>query len=224
MGHDGAADRLPLADLVDNPAPVSLHLGACDPGIDHGPPIAVAEQPQVDVVEGERERHPHPADTVRDLEYVARVADWGEGVVHRARGHERTPGGRARSAMVPEAASRPNRASPRLSPGRIRVRPGASAGASGAAFVDEPHRLLPALDAGEVRGLPRSDQLDLDRNADAGAKMPGDLPRQRGAGSMPGRTSTTTVSAARPSRRASRQTNSPVRAVRSERCAPTAWG
>ena len=91
MGHDGAADRPPLADLFEDPAPVRLHLGAGDAGVDHRPPLAVAEQPQVDVVEGEGKGHPNPADAVRDFEHVARVADGGEWMVNRIRGHGRPP-------------------------------------------------------------------------------------------------------------------------------------
>ena len=53
-------------------------------------------------------------------------------------------------------------------------------GESGIGFVDEPHRLLPGLDAGEMGGLPRPDQLDLDRDPEPGAKVPGDLPREGG--------------------------------------------
>ena len=37
VGHDGAADRLAVSDLVEDASPVRLHLGAGDSGIDHRP-------------------------------------------------------------------------------------------------------------------------------------------------------------------------------------------
>ena len=36
--------------------------------IDLRPAVAVREQPQIDVVEGERQRHAQPADAARDLD------------------------------------------------------------------------------------------------------------------------------------------------------------
>ena len=91
VGHDRAVDRLAATELPDDPLPVPLHLRAGDAGIQHRPTVAVPEKPQIDVVEGEGERHPHPEDPVLDLECVSSVADGFERMVYRRRGHERTP-------------------------------------------------------------------------------------------------------------------------------------
>jgi hypothetical protein len=67
--------------------PQRASLGVADPGIDHGPArissFLFFDQPQVDVVELERQRHREPPDPGRDLDRRAGSGDFGEGIRER---------------------------------------------------------------------------------------------------------------------------------------------
>jgi hypothetical protein len=59
-------------------------LGVADSGIDHRPArissFLFVDQPKVDVVELERQRHREPVDPARDFNGRARRGDFGEGI------------------------------------------------------------------------------------------------------------------------------------------------
>ena len=87
VGDDDPLDRAAARQRVDDPPPVGLYLGASDAGVHYRPSAAVAQQPQVDVVEREGERHPYPRHAVRDLAHRTGVPDRLERMMHRGRGH-----------------------------------------------------------------------------------------------------------------------------------------
>ena len=55
----------------DHLAPEFAHGIVGEAGIDDRPPVAVAQQPQVDMVELEGKRHAQPEDTRRDFDLLA---------------------------------------------------------------------------------------------------------------------------------------------------------
>jgi hypothetical protein len=66
--------------------PARFHRIEREAGIDDGPARAVFEQPEVDVVERERQRHAQPVDAGRNLEDFTGGGRGGKGVIgqHRA--------------------------------------------------------------------------------------------------------------------------------------------
>jgi hypothetical protein len=62
MGRDDARDRLSGERLREVALPQRARVGAAVARVDQRPAVVFLEQPQVDVVERERQRHPQPQD------------------------------------------------------------------------------------------------------------------------------------------------------------------
>ena len=71
MGADHADDRRVADHPGQHLVPDLLRPVDVVAGIDDRPAVAVDQQPQIDVIERERQRHPHPVDAGHDLEGFA---------------------------------------------------------------------------------------------------------------------------------------------------------
>src|SRR5690606_33490634 len=69
--HDYPADRTFLHCSGERLLPHAFRYIGAYAGVDDRPAIAIFEEPQVDVTERERERHPQPDDTWRNLHRLA---------------------------------------------------------------------------------------------------------------------------------------------------------
>jgi hypothetical protein len=88
MGDDDARDapatrrrRQPRQDLL----PAVLDRIQREAGVDDHPAVVVLEQPEVDVVEREGQRHPQPVDTGRNLESLAGSGRGGKRIIGQHR-------------------------------------------------------------------------------------------------------------------------------------------
>jgi hypothetical protein len=68
---DHARDRLALERLVENLAPIFARLFERDAGVDNGPAFAVLDQPEIDRLQHERQRHANPMHAGRNLARLA---------------------------------------------------------------------------------------------------------------------------------------------------------
>ena len=71
VGAQDAPDRQTLQSGLEHPLPERLGFGTGDAAVDQGPAFAVVlvtQQLQVDVIEGEGQRHADPVDSGRDLD------------------------------------------------------------------------------------------------------------------------------------------------------------
>ena len=84
MGHDHPQDRQTFERCGEDLFPLGSRLGAVDAAIDDGPSLAtvqfVTQQPEIDMVERKRQRHPDPTHAWHDLQGLAPL---GHGVAHR---------------------------------------------------------------------------------------------------------------------------------------------
>jgi hypothetical protein len=67
MGRDHALDRLAAEPGSKDHLPQFARLRRVDAGVDDGPAVLFLDQPQIDVVELEGQRHPQPVDAGRDV-------------------------------------------------------------------------------------------------------------------------------------------------------------
>ena len=67
MRDDDAPDRLAVEARRKNPVPQSARFVGSEAAINYGPAIAIVQQPEVDVLERERQGHAQPVDAGRDL-------------------------------------------------------------------------------------------------------------------------------------------------------------
>ena len=84
VGHDDPQNRQALQLAFKNAFPLGARFRAVDAAIHHRPALTavqgVADQPQVDVVQGERQGHANPANTRRNLQ---RLGGWRQDVAQR---------------------------------------------------------------------------------------------------------------------------------------------
>ena len=60
VGDDDPLDRPATEAIVDDPEPSLTRVIDCHAGVDQGPAVAIFQQPQIDVIEAERQRHAQP--------------------------------------------------------------------------------------------------------------------------------------------------------------------
>jgi hypothetical protein len=84
VGDDQARHR--AVEPVEDRRPAFAHRFVGEPGIDYGPSGAVPEQPEVDVIELERQRHAQPEDAGRHFGQFAGGRRMGVG---KMQGHGR---------------------------------------------------------------------------------------------------------------------------------------
>ena len=70
VGDEDAGDG-PVAQMGEDLFPQVLGFGRMDAGVDDGPAFSVLDQPDVDVVELERQRHSDPMDAGRHFDGLA---------------------------------------------------------------------------------------------------------------------------------------------------------
>ena len=85
VGDDQALHR--AIKLLDDPRPGRTHGIIGKTGIDDDPAIAVAQQPQIDVIQLKRQRHAQPKDTGSNLDQLTVSRRMSVGVVQ---GHRQT--------------------------------------------------------------------------------------------------------------------------------------
>ena len=73
MSNDDALHRPSREVVGEDLLPESLGDFATKAGIHDDPAVAVAQQPEIDVIEGKRQRHAQPVDAVGDLQQPAGV-------------------------------------------------------------------------------------------------------------------------------------------------------
>jgi hypothetical protein len=69
---DHALDRLAVQSRIEDRAPIFARLFERDAGIDDGPAVAIGDQPQIDPLQRERQRHAYPEHARRNLARLAR--------------------------------------------------------------------------------------------------------------------------------------------------------
>jgi hypothetical protein len=71
VGDDHPGDRLALQPFLEGRAPGLGRLAGLQAGVDHGPPLAVGDGPDVDELQRPAERHPHPFHARRNLAHIS---------------------------------------------------------------------------------------------------------------------------------------------------------
>src|SRR5260221_2773531 len=75
VGHDDVLHAPPRHDAVEMPLPERPRGFHAEAAVDQREAVAVGEDPQVDVVERERQRHANPPDAVADAERFPGLRD-----------------------------------------------------------------------------------------------------------------------------------------------------
>ena len=81
MREDDAPDRL---KALEEPFPQLTGLAVADAGVHDGPFALVLDDPQVDVIERERQRHAEPMDAGRDFDRRAGLGGLRPGILQRS--------------------------------------------------------------------------------------------------------------------------------------------
>jgi hypothetical protein len=81
--RDDAADRMRVECRRKMPIPQRARRRITVPAIDERHAVIVREQPQIDVIEREWQRHPQPAEARHDLDRIARGGRRGDRVLER---------------------------------------------------------------------------------------------------------------------------------------------
>ena len=81
--NDDALDWLLAAVRLEHGFPVRLDVVEVEAGVDDGPAVVLFQQPQVDVVQLEGQRHAHPAHAGSDFQRLSRAGLMLEGVGDR---------------------------------------------------------------------------------------------------------------------------------------------
>ena len=68
------------AERGEQPLPQLSRVPEADPGVDDRDAVLVVEQPEIDVVQRERQRYPEPSDSRRDRDRLAGTGRLGPGV------------------------------------------------------------------------------------------------------------------------------------------------
>jgi hypothetical protein len=68
VSGDHAADALAVELVREDALPQRARVRQPEPGVDHGEAVAVVQEPEVDVIQRERQRHAEPADAGSDGE------------------------------------------------------------------------------------------------------------------------------------------------------------
>ena len=83
MGHQYARESPTADDFGEDFLPMGARFVQADAAVHRGPPLCVAQQPEIDVIERERQRHAQPVESRCDLANAAGSGRFREREGHR---------------------------------------------------------------------------------------------------------------------------------------------